>query len=154
MRSWTTTRRHRLLLAASLGLWLGALPILPAAAEVRLPSDGGVSVGGRLTNDLQIKRMSSTSEGEKARSSLRTNTLENTAVGGDLTNQTTIDRLTLRAEGRGAVSEMAIGTITDTTVGGDLENSVVLGTSTNIAIGSGARACTELGTIGRTGICR
>ena len=129
-------------------------------AEVKLPRDGGASVDGRLTNELQIKEMSNTSGGEKARTSLRANTPENTAVGGDLTNRTRIEKLTLRDEGLGAVSEIAIGTITDTTVGSDLENSVVLDTSTNIAIGSAARACTEvgkiwgLGKIGRTGICR
>jgi CDP-diglyceride synthetase len=35
------------------------MAFLPAAAEVRVPSDGGVSVCGRLTNDLQIKDISS-----------------------------------------------------------------------------------------------
>ena len=154
MSTTPASRRHRRLLAASLGCWLGALAALPAMAEVKLSRDGGVAVGGRLTNELRIKEMSSTSAGEKARTTLRANTIENTAVGGDLTNRTSIDQLILRAEGQGAVSEMAIGTIADTAVGGDLDNSVVLGTSTNIAIGAGARACTELGTIGRTGLCR
>lgn len=154
MSATRTVHRHCRPLAFSLALCLGTLAALPTAAEVKLPGDGGVSVGGRLTNDLQIKEMSTTSDGEKARTTLRANTIENTAVGGDLTNRTRIDQLILRAQGQGAVSEMAIGTIADTAVGGDLDNSVVLGTSTNIAIGAGARACTELGTIGRSGICR
>jgi hypothetical protein len=154
MPATTRDPLHCRALAIGFALCLGALTALPATAEVKVPDDGGVSVGGRLTNDLHIKEMSNTSDGEKARTTLRANTIENTAVGGNLTNQTTIDQLILSTQGQGAVSEIAIGVISDTAVGGDLDNSVVLGTSSTIAIGSGARACTELGTIGRSGICR
>lgn len=135
-------------LVVGLGLWLAAMAAQPAAAEVRLPGDGGVKVGGALVNTLRIQEHSNSSNGEKATTTLRTNTIERTTVGGDLTNQTDIDTLIMRAEGRGAVSEMAIGTIGDVTTGGNLTNSVTLGTSTNVAIGAGARACTELGTLG------
>jgi hypothetical protein len=148
MPSPTQRYRRRRSLAAGLGLWLTVMAALPATAEVRLPGDGGVKVGGTLVNELQIKELSSSSTGEKAMTTLRTNAIERTTVGGNLTNRTTIDTLTLRAEGAGAVSEMAIGTIADVTTGGNLTNSVTLGTSTNIAIGAGARACTELGTLG------
>jgi hypothetical protein len=138
-------------LSPTLGFCLGLMAFLPAAAEVRVPSDGGVSVGGRLTNELQIKDMAGPGVGGTA---VRANTIENTAVRGNLTNRTTIDRLTVHEEGSGAVSRMAVGTISGVTVGGDLENTVTIGTSTNIAIGDGARACTEVGTLGWVNFCR
>ena len=137
----------------TLGFCLGLLAFLPAAAEVRVPSDGGVSVGGRLTNELQIKDMASPGAGTVP-PAVRANTIENTAVRGNLANRTTIDRLTVHAEGSGAVSRMAVGTISGVTVGGDLENTVTIGTSTNIAIGDGARACTEVGTLGWVDFCK
>lgn len=148
MPSLTRTDLRRRALATGLGLCFAAMAALPAIAEVRLPGDGAVKVGGRIVNELQIKELSSSSAGDKATTTLRTNTIDRTTVGGNLTNRTTIDTLTLRAEGAGAVSEMAIGTIDDVTTGGNLTNSVTLGTSTNIAVGAGARACTELGTLG------
>ena len=141
-------------LAATLGFCLGLMAFLPAAVEVRVPSDGGVAVGGRLTNDLQIKDMAMPSAGGTVPTAVQANTIENTAVRGNLTNRTTIDRLTVHAEGSGAVSRMAVGTISGVTVGGDLDNTVTIGTSTNIAIGEGARACTEVGTLGWTNFCK
>lgn len=148
-----TTRATPRRRSSCLVVCLVALTALPAAAEVRLPAGDGVAVDGKLVNELQIKKSSATSDGEKASTTLRANTIERTRVGGNLTNRTTIDELTLRAEGRGATSTMAIGTISGVTTGGDLTNTVTLGTSTNVAIGAGARACTELGTLGRVGIC-
>lgn len=146
----SVTPQHR---SSCLVVCLVALTALPAAAEVRLPAGDGVEVDGKLVNELQINTFSTTSDGEKATTTLRANTIERTRVGGNLTNRTTIDELTLRAEGRGASSTMAIGTISGVTTGGDLTNTVTLGTSMNVAIGSGARACTELGTLGRIGVC-
>jgi hypothetical protein len=146
------TASRRRTAALGLGLWL-ATAALPAAAEVQLPAGNGVKAGGTLSNELRIGRLTTSADGQKARTELRANTIERTAAGGDITVTTDIDELILRAEGRSAKSEMAVGVVRDVTTGGDLTNSVMIGSSTNIAIGAGARACTELGTLG-VGACR
>lgn len=148
MPAKSARHQHNRPITLGLGLSLAVLFALPAAAEVKLPSDGAVTAGGRVVNELRIRELSSSATGEKATTTLRTNTISRSTVGGSLTNRTEIDALTMHAEGAGASSAMAIGTIDGVTTGGNLTNSVTLGTSTNIAIGAGARACMELGTLG------
>jgi hypothetical protein len=155
----TGAGRSILGIAAGLGLTLAALSALPAAAEVKLPSErgvevrGGVAVGGALTNQQSIGSYSTSSDGANARTSLRIGTVERSKAGGSITNTTEIGDLTLRAQGRDAVSQMVVGTIEDVEADGSITNSVTIGSSLNIAIGAGARACTEIGTMGKA-TCR
>lgn len=148
----TTARRHRHS-AIALGLWLAASLALPAAAEVQLPANDGVKAGGSITNQLEIKKLTTSAQGKDARTVLRGNTIQRTTAGGDISNVTEIDELTLSAHGKDAVSKMAVGMISDVEAGGDIVNQVTVGTSTNVAIGAGARACTELGTLGGPSFC-
>ena len=149
----TRAGRSTLGIAAGLGLALAALSALPAAAEVKLPSERGVEVGGALTNQQSIGSYSTSSDGANARTSLRINTVERSKARGSIKNTTEIGDLTLRAQGRDAVSQMVIGTIEDVEADGSITNSVTIGSSLNIAIGAGARACTEIGTMGKA-TCR
>ena len=151
-RSTPTARRFGRT-TLGLGLWLAACVALPAAAEVKMSGNDGVKAGGSITNQLQIKKLTTSAQGKNAKTVLRGNTIQRTTAGGDISNVTEIDELTLEANGKGAVSKMAVGTISDVEAGGDITNQVTIGTSTNVAIGDGARACTELGTLGGPSFC-
>jgi hypothetical protein len=149
----TPTARRSGHIALGLGLWLAVCAALPATAEVTMSGNDGVKAGGSITNELQIKKLTTSAEGKNAKTVLRGNTIQRTTAGGDISNVTEIDELTLRADGKNAVSKMAVGTISDVEAGGDITNRVTVGTSTNVAIGAGARACTELGTLGGPAFC-
>lgn len=146
-------RAARAILGLATGLALVAITALPAVAEVKLPSGSGVQVGGELTNTVEIEKLSTSSDGPKARTTLRLGGVERSSARGSVTNTTEIGELILHAEGRGAVSETVIGTVRDVESGGSIANSVTVGSSLNVAIGDGARACTEIGTMGRA-TCR
>jgi len=149
----TPTFRPSGRIALVVGLWLVASVALPAAAEVKMSGNDGVKAGGSITNELQIKKLTTSAEGKNAKTVLRGNTIQRTTAGGNISNVTEIDELTLRAEGKNAVSKMAVGTISDVEAGGDITNQVTVGTSTNTASGAGAYACTELGTLGGPAFC-
>ena len=145
-----TTRASRTYrsLAACLGFALVAFTALPAAAEVRLPASGDAEVEGNVVKQLAIGSLTTSSDGERARTSLRLNEVEHSRARDGITNTIEIGDLTLRAQGRGAVSETVIGTVEGVEAEGAITNSVTIGSSLNIAIGGGARACTEIGTMG------